>query len=773
MLAISELYKSLKTFRPIPDAQQQQAIDSPPSAGLFIVAGPGTGKTTCLTLRILKLVLVDGVPPRGILATTFTKKAAEELRSRVLGWGFKLIDVLRADPKLSAKKKVFLDDIDINQVWTGTVDSLCEQLLRDFRAPGTQPPVPTDDFVSKTVMLREGLFGGNRWQDSDLDNFLFGVYSSNNRRYNYHVGTKAGLVQQLWERRFQDQVDWSKFRTSGPKSERPARELVCDAHDAYQADLTSRGMVDFSMLENEVLQRLRTGKLSEFTDDLQVVLVDEYQDTNLLQELLYFELAKTCNGALAVVGDDDQSLYRFRGATVGLFRDFSARYKDRFGKVPQTVFLTNNYRSTTNIISFVNDYATLDATYQQVRVASKPALAPGPTAPAGLPILGLFRDTLEDLARDLGRLIHQVFRGSGYNIPHVGKIERDSSNGDVGDCALLCSSPAEFSASGKPRLPLLIRQELRAKSPPIQVFNPRGEDLAGEPLVSRFGGLLLECLDPGGVIEGLTSGISRDAITVFQQWRSDAINFAQGPTAPAGLLDFATGWADRDPGRKGYVWPRRVSVIDLIYGLVHYFPEMHDDPEGQVYLEVFTRQLAACEQVGKFGGRVVTDPKNSGLSDSSVKELLRDFLNPIASGLIQVNEELMDTFPRDRLSILSIHQSKGLEFPLTIVDVGSDFKDLRSPKFKRFPDDGGPPHRLEDLLRPYSPLGPPGRSQVDRSFDDLYRQFFVAFSRPQDVLLLVGVTPTAPGGRVPNIATGYTRDGNCAWEPPNLPFHMI
>ena len=67
--------------------------------------------------------------------------------------------------------------------------------------------------------------------------------------------------------------------------------------------------------------------MKEFTDELEVVLVDEYQDTNLLQESLYFELAKRCGGALTVVGDDDQSLYRFRGATVDLFSDFGTRYQ--------------------------------------------------------------------------------------------------------------------------------------------------------------------------------------------------------------------------------------------------------------------------------------------------------------------------------------------------------------------------------------------------------------------------------------------------------------
>lgn len=771
MLALSDLVRAIGTFRPPPDAQQMQAISAPPSAAMFIVAGPGTGKTASLTLRILKLVLVDSVPPRGILATTFTKKAAEELRSRVLGWGFRILDALKNDTSLSPGQNAFVNGLDINQVRTGTVDSLCEQLLRDFRAPGTQPPVLVDEFVSRTLMLREGLFGSRRDQDPALDAFLLGLYSDSGKRFNYHVGTKANLVKEIWERRFQDQVNWTGFPTGGPPAQRAARALVADAHQAYDAALHSAGHVDFSLLEDELLKRVRAGQLKEFTDELEVVLVDEYQDTNLLQEQLYFELAAACGGALVVVGDDDQSLYRFRGATIDLFRKFPTRYHQRFNTQPIPVFLTNNYRSTRNIVNFVNAYATLDASYQAVRVASKPPLAHVPNAAQGLRILGMFRDTVDELAQHLARLIHSVFRGNGYAVAG-GKIERAPSGGDVGDCALLCSSPAEWSASNKPRLPLLLRQELGDLTPAIPVFNPRGEDVATVDLVERFGGLLLECLDQGGLLTAQTNGVSRDAQAVFARWRQRAIAFAQGATAPSGLLAYAQGWANRDPTRTGYAWPKSTTAIELIYGLVHYLPELHDDPEGQVYLEVFTRQLGACQQIGKFDGRVITDPTNQPLSDASVKELLRDFLAPIAEGVVDVNEELMETFPRDRLSILSIHQSKGLEFPLTIVDVGSDFKDLRSPGFKRMPTTGSAPHRMEDLLRPHSALGVPTRSQLDRAFDDLYRQFFVAFSRPRDVLLLVGVTPTQPGGRVPNVATGWDRTGVCRWAG-NLPFQMI
>jgi len=150
MLAVDDLVRALSTFRPAPDSQQQQAVNAPASAGLFIFAGPGIGKTAILTLRILKLVLVDGVPPRGILATTFTTKAAEELRSSVLGWGFRIIDCLKNDTALSAAQKGLIDAGDINQVRTGKIDSLCEQLLREFRVPGTPPRLSSSTSSSAT-----------------------------------------------------------------------------------------------------------------------------------------------------------------------------------------------------------------------------------------------------------------------------------------------------------------------------------------------------------------------------------------------------------------------------------------------------------------------------------------------------------------------------------------------------------------------------------------------------------------------------------------------
>ena len=103
--------------------------------------------------------------------------------------------------------------------------------------------------------------------------------------------------------------------------------------------------------------------------------------------------------------------------------------------------------------------------------------------------------------------------------------------------------------------------------------------------------------------------------------------------------------------------------------------------------------------------------------------------------------------------------------------VSFDFKTNHAGhRFKRFPKSGGTPHVLEDLLRKNHPgFSTLKRSAQDRAFDDLYRQFFVAYSRAQEGLLLVGVSPTYPGNRAINVATGWQRDESCAWSG-NVPF---
>jgi DNA helicase-2/ATP-dependent DNA helicase PcrA len=177
--------------------------------------------------------------------------------------------------------------------------------------------------------------------------------------------------------------------------------------------------------------------------------------------------------------------------------------------------------------------------------------------------------------------------------------------------------------------------------------------------------------------------------------------------------------------------------------------------------------------VGGYNCQVLTyrAPDDTARNQQSVRQVIENFIIPAASGILDINEELIEDFPRDQVPILSIHQSKGLEFPMVIVDVGSAFKTNHAKqRFRRFPDEPGAPQAQESLLRPFSPLGPPNRGDLDRAFDDLYRLYFVAFSRAMNVLLLVGTNKSRPDGAIMNVALGWNRKGQSTWAdtPPYM-----
>lgn len=230
-------------------------------------------------------------------------------------------------------------------------------------------------------------------------------------------------------------------------------------------------------------------------------------------------------------------------------------------------------------------------------------------------------------------------------------------------------------------------------------------------------------------------------------------------------------WQQRETDLR---WPDRTPVLDLMYSLAQLLDDLVFDAEKQLLVELVARQVTTAELLGSYRSQVLlnragTTRTGRKLGDGSVAELIRYVFVPLASGVGKLNEELIEDFPRDRLPILSIHQSKGLEFPLAIVDVGSRFGRKHPMQTRmRFPSEGDGPHRLEDEFRKYGPLGQPARSQIDRAFDDLIRQYFVAFSRARNVLLLVGLDAARPTGSIPNVALGWARrDYMSKWTNPS------
>ena len=151
---------------------QQSAILSQSDKSLFIVAGPGSGKTTVMVLKILKYIFVDDINPNEILATTFTRKAAEELYSRILGWGDEikthLLDNIDDEHFDDIPK---INRIDFNQIRIGTTDSIAEELLRDNKKPGENQSIVIEEFVANSAMMKI-LIENEKYRNKELVEYL-------------------------------------------------------------------------------------------------------------------------------------------------------------------------------------------------------------------------------------------------------------------------------------------------------------------------------------------------------------------------------------------------------------------------------------------------------------------------------------------------------------------------------------------------------------------------------------------------------------------------
>ena len=753
---------------------QHDAITASPDTSLFVVAGPGSGKTTVMVLKILKFILVDGIKPSSILATTFTRKAASQLKSRTVEWGNELKLTLMENPKYSSIK-VLLKKLDFRRIVTGTLDSIAEDILKSSDH-GSSPAI-IEDLVSNALMIKVGLMDHDRQRDKDLQGFLNQIRGARTR---LNVSIMSQILLEIKDRIYHDRIDFERFIED---YEHPGAKPAYDAISDYINDLKNRNLLDFSMLEDEFLRKLQTDKLKSLKN-IKIVLVDEYQDTNLLQETIYLKIAETAvknNGSIIVVGDDDQSLYRFRGATVDLFTDFGNRLNSQLGITSLFVNLSKNYRSTEHIVDFCNEFIQIDKEFQNARAAGKRSISPRLENPHNVPVLGMFREDINTLAADLAEFIRKISYGEGITLNYKNnsfKIKINEREGSHSDIAFLCSSPLELDFKGNSRLPILLKDELNKINPQIPVFNPRGQSLGRIPVIETLCGMLLECIDPEGEIQDNIGRLPRNAVSRFKIWRSKALTYIDTKEDECkevhAFLDTWRSYFQINEQNKV-----EVPLVDLIYKMVKWIPEILDE-EGLVYLEIIIKTITQTSLFSDFKSNIILNGRNRDTDQNSVTEVLWNIFVPIALGAINLDLDILENLPKNGINIMSIHQSKGLEFPIVIVDVGSDFKmNYANHAFKRFPGTPGKSCTLEDNMRKFSKLGKPRRNALDRAFDDIIRQYFVAFSRPQGLLLLVGLNSLKDGyffnnavRYVPNIATGWDRNGEWHWKGLDNLFHI-
>lgn len=280
---------------------------------LLILAGAGSGKTRVLTHRIAYLIDEVGVNPWNILAITFTNKAAREMRERVdniVGYGSE-------------------------NIWVSTFHSTCVRILRrHIDRLGYDTNFTIYDSDDQKTLIREVC----KYLDVDTkkykDRAILSAIS--------HAKDEM-ITPEQFER--ETHVDFGK-------------RTIAKVYKEYQARLKKNNALDFDDLINKTVELLRTNEdvLNYYQTRFKYIMVDEYQDTNTAQFELIRTLASTINedGAvehnLCVVGDDDQSIYKFRGANIYNILNFEKQYPDA-----EVIKLEQNYRSTKNILTAANE----------------------------------------------------------------------------------------------------------------------------------------------------------------------------------------------------------------------------------------------------------------------------------------------------------------------------------------------------------------------------------------------------------------------------------
>lgn len=287
--------------------EQKKAVEHK-TGPLLVVAGAGTGKTTVITERIRYLIEKKHISPSQILALTFTEKAAEEMLNR--------IDV--AMP------------LGYEEPWLSTFHSFCDRILRlEALEIGLDPSYKIITPPEQWLLIRKHLF------EFDLN-------------YYRPLGNPTKFISallQLFSHAKDEAVDPEEF--SKHELEEKYQEVAI-AYKKYQELLISENAIDFGdlILWTIKLFKSRPLILKKYQKQFLHILIDEFQDTNYAQyELIKLLAPKKNNPNLVVVGDDDQSIYRFRSASVSNILDFKKDYPQT-----KTVVLITNYRSTQSIL---------------------------------------------------------------------------------------------------------------------------------------------------------------------------------------------------------------------------------------------------------------------------------------------------------------------------------------------------------------------------------------------------------------------------------------
>lgn len=713
-----------------PTSEQDAILRHPQGPG-WVLAGPGSGKTEVLTLLVLRLLYVEGDPiqaervsPESIFVTTFTDKAARNLEDRISHYRGQIV---AQRPELAS--------IDTSKLRLGTLHSLCNDLLQEYRAPNYQNVRLMDELESSMFVYEQISIvkTPNDATDRPFWNQFSNVFSHREWQTTWQYlpskwNATAALVK-LFSRIVEDRVSVTRMRAAGGQWAR-----LADLYDEYRANLQTEHRCDFSHLQLQFLeflqgpigQQFRDGDESDSAPGVKWVLVDEYQDTNLMQEEIYLTLANRVPFNVVVVGDDDQAMYRFRGGSVECMVTFDEACHTYLGVQPSTVSrypLVANFRSHPDIVTFCNDYITAFPSMAQpgARVPNKPPLVSRSSITGNYPAVGQLRAaSLAALGDRFAETVDDLVTNGVVN--------------DYSQCCLLLKSTRESPRNAQPYVEALQNRG-------IPVYNPRNKAFLEQEEVLGLLGALLALIDPDGTH---VPERPADLLGMITSCRNE---YTQIATTNPRLAQYVNDARANLTARPGSVLS--ANLQELVYYLLALppFDGWANDPVRRFRLSRITALMESFASMPVPGypdisrGRLRASTNNPGeVSGRWTPTFYYLFFGYLSRTGLDEDEDEDVIVPSGMLPIMTMHQAKGLQFPFVFVGhIGEQpsvsVSHYLETQLAQFPSN---PARSFTLL-----------AEDVRAELDFVRQYYVAYSRAQWALILLGTNPQFSRGRIP------------------------
>jgi len=557
---------------------QRDAV-SAPKQNLLVLAGAGSGKTRVLVHRIGWLMNVESISPYGILAVTFTNKAAKEMRSRV-------------ESLLGTSER---------GMWIGTFHGIAHRLLKNhWKEAGLKQNFQVIDAEDQVRLIKRIL------KDLAIDEAQYPP-----KQMAWFIGAMKD------EGRRAHHID----------ARDPIAKIQQQIYLAYEEVCERSGLVDFGelLLRAHELWLKNPNLLSHYQQRFSYILVDEFQDTNTIQ---YAWLRVLSGGQVPVmaVGDDDQSIYGWRGAKVENIRQFSKDFIDT-----QTIRLEQNYRSTANILNAAN--AVIENNTDRM---GKSLWTDGDDGEK-INVYAAYNE--QDEAGYINDQITQWHK-TGRRLDEVAILYRSNAQSRVLEEALLRSS-TPYRIYGGQRF--YERLEIKNALCYMRLINARGDDQALERVINTPTRGIGE-----KTVEAIRFLAREQGISLWDAARYCVDNKSIPPRASNQVAQFIDLIDEMSVGSEELPLAELVEQVLSMSGLIE-FHQREKGEKGQARVENLKELVGACKAFNYEQDEVTTE--------------LDQFL---ASASLDAGDRQADEF-EDAVQLMTMHSAKGLEFPLVFI----------------------------------------------------------------------------------------------------------